>query len=81
MKPSLGGELETRDVPFAVGSLANVRAQNARFQRRQKRRVLWKYSLLAFGRNRDHELGLTVEDDLRRRHELERDRVRPLAIR
>ena len=41
----------------------------------RKRRVLGKDAFLAFRGYRDNELGLAFEDDLRRRYELERDRI------
>ena len=69
MKPSLGSQLQ----PRRRASLDHVGAQNARLQRRQKRRVLGQNSLFAFGRDGDHEFGVAVEDQPRRRDEFERD--------
>ena len=71
MKPSLVASSSRDSAP----SLTHVRPQDARLQRREKRRVLRKYAFFAFGRHGDDQLRIAVEDDLRRRDELERDAV------
>lgn len=62
-------ELQT----LGSAALDDIRAQHARFECAQKRGVMREYAFFTFGSDCDHQIGVAVEDHLRRRDEFERN--------